>query len=932
MAIIGNPIIAAVKTEVDSAFNEHSQNPVQNKVIASWTKEPELTLFQDEETKLVYISTLDGVLLGDGILVEGGGGGGGGGGGSTYKMKLVNLMDSRDIIVAQGGSAILSFNYTSVDEDDMDDGAGVGTVKVNGVVMSRVGVAQGDNLLDVSGIISSGTNAVVLTVENSEGSTKSLKYNVTVVALTISTTFSELASYSGAVSYSYTITGAGTKTVHFVMDGVQIGTAEVTTSLRSQSFEIPRQFHGGHVFEVYATLATEGMTLRSNTLRHGMLWINSESTFPAISSTFNETEATEGETLSIPYIVYDPLQENAAVTLTVFNPDNTTYSTQTITVDRMPHIWNISNYPPGEIIIRLSCGSAVCEFPISVTEAELPYEEVTDSLMLKFDPTGRSNGEANPGTWSYGQTNPVVATFSGFGWSGADGWVDDEDGATVLRFLPGDTMYIPFMPFATDARESGYTIEAEFATRDVRDYDSVVLSCLSGGRGFRIASQEAGMNSEQSNVSMLFKEDAKVRVTFSIENRNQNRLVYIYINGIMCGVTQYPVNDNFQQASPTGITIGAQSCGLDLYRIRCYSKGLTRTEQLDNFIVDRPTFEEREAASIRNDILNESDEVTINKLPNYLPYMIVKLTELPQYKGDKKGGVEVTFVDTLRPERSWTATGVEMDVQGTSSAGYPVKNYKIKLKNGLTWTASGETAKGFPIHDGELPTKTICFKADFASSENANNVVLAQLYNDIVPYKTEPQLEDERVRQGIDGFGMALFWQDANNVVTFLGKGNCNVDKANENVFGFSDAYPNCECWEFRNNTSNRVLFKSDDFSGNAWLTDFEARYPDTDPAYTDPTQMQRVFSWVLSTDRDAVSTQADKEARLQKFVNEFEQYFVKAPMLFYYLFTEAFLMVDSRAKNMFLTTFDGTHWIPFPYDFDTAIGIFENWCRLNHF
>ena len=45
---------------------------------------------------------------------------------------------------------------------------------------------------------------------------------------------------------------------------------------------------------------------------------------------------------------------------------------------------------------------------------------------------------------------------------------------------------------------------------------------------------------------------------------------------------------------------------------------------------------------------------------------------------------------------------------------------------------------------------------------------------------------------------------------------------------------------------------------------------------------------------------------------------------LFYYLFTEVFLMIDSRAKNMFLTTFDGTHWFPIPYDMDTAAGIKE--------
>ena len=44
--------------------------------------------------------------------------------------------------------------------------------------------------------------------------------------------------------------------------------------------------------------------------------------------------------------------------------------------------------------------------------------------------------------------------------------------------------------------------------------------------------------------------------------------------------------------------------------------------------------------------------------------------------------------------------------------------------------------------------------------------------------------------------------------------------------------------------------------------------------------------------------------------------------MIFYYLFTEVFILADNRAKNLFLTTFDGDHWFPIPYDMDTAIGI----------
>lgn len=931
MAIIGNPIIAAVKTEVDNAFDENSTNPVSNKVISRWVQAPELTLYQDEETKLVYVATLDGELLGDGILVEGGGGGGGGG--STYKPKLLNLMDSREVLIAKGSRISLRFNYTSVDEDGVDDGAGVGTVTVGGIVRLKTGIPQGDNSLDVTDYLGDDINTVIIKVENSEGIAKQLKYTVTVAVLSIATTFNELASYSGGVDYSYIVSGAGTKVVHFLMDGQQIATADITTSNRTQTFRISEQAYGGHVFEVYATLNTEGMVLRSETLRHGMLWLNDTATRPAITSTFRQETATEGDILSIPYIVYDPMQENASVTITVFAQDNTVYYTDTISVNRLPQVWNLSRYPSGNIRVRLSCGSARCEFPIAVAENALPVEEVTDRLVLKFDAEGRSNGETNPEQWSY---DDITASFSGFGWAGKDGWLPDSDGVTTLRFLPGDSMYIPFFPFESDARVGGFTIEAELATRDVRDYRSLVMSCLDNGRGFHIASQEAGLNSEQAGLSIMFKEDTKIRIAFTVEDRNLNRFICTYINGVLCGVTQYKMDDNFQQQNPVGITIGAESCGIDLYRIRCYRKGLSRTEQLDNFIVDRPTLAEREDAYERNNILNANEEVSIATLPASIPYFVIRGPQLPQSKDDDDATVEIDYVDQLQPERSWTATGVKLGIQGTSSAGYPIKNWKFKLKNGITYTnrtdEQGEpvTDVGFPIHVGEIPTKTICWKADFASSENANNVVLAKLYNDICVYKTPPQQEDARIRQGIDGFPAVLFWTDTStNTTSFLGKGNCNVDKGNDDIFGLTDEYPNAQSWEFLNNTSDRSLFKSADFTsmgvdkdGNqilAWQNDFEARYPDDS---LDISDFARMAAWVVSTDRNAVVSEEDKAARLQKFHDEFEDHFVLSAMLFYYVFTSTFLLMDNRAKNMFMTSFDGEHWFTLPYDFDSCLGI----------
>jgi hypothetical protein len=235
--------------------------------------------------------------------------------------------------------------------------------------------------------------------------------------------------------------------------------------------------------------------------------------------------------------------------------------------------------------------------------------------------------------------------------------MDTKNGQT-LRFLPGDTMKINYKPFETDFRVSGYTIEAEFETHNVRDYDSIIIDSFNAGRGLRIKSQSASLSSEQSGVNIQFKEDSRVRIAFVVEQLSLYRFVYIYVNGVMCGVIRYPENDDFAQVNPVEIFIGSESCGLDLYSLRMYNKGFTRHEQLNNFICDRPTLAERIEANDRNNVLGDNGEVTIANLPMNIPYMIIECEELPQFKGDKKKEKSVTYVEPLHPERSFTATGV----------------------------------------------------------------------------------------------------------------------------------------------------------------------------------------------------------------------------------------------------------------------------------
>ena len=856
--------------------------------------------------------------------------GGGGSASATYAITMQNLLDTRTLTVPEGQPAYIRFRYTSVDSDGVDDGPGIGTIMVGGVRAATVNVNQGDNEIDVSSYLASGSNTLKIKVENSDGNSKSITYSITAVALSMKTTLSEFSTNSGEVTFYYTPTGSGTKTIYFKMDGEEIGTAEIATSGRSQRFTIPAQAHGGHVFESYAEMVIGDVTLKSNVIRLGMIWVESGNAAVSIVTTFDKEAAKQGETLTIPYYIHNPASENANVYLKVLNPDGSEYSSAPVTVDRTAQTWTVQDYPIGNVTFRIQVGDVYEDCTVAVESSGIVIEKITDGLVFEFNAAGRSNLEENPAHWET-EDGSVVATFDGVGFAGSDGWLTSADGSPMLRLLPGSQMTIPFSLFNVDRRENGVTVEVEMATHNVRDYDSIVLSCRSGGRGFRVASQYAQINSEQSELSMQFKEDERVRVSFVVEPQSLNRLIYIFVDGVMCGTIQYPTDDNFQQNPAVGITIGADSSGIDLFKIMLYDKGLSRNELRVNYIYDRPTLADRINAHTRNDILNENEEIVIEKLPATLPYMIITSAALPQFKGNKLT-CDITFVNPADPTKSFTARNAQIDVQGTSSAGYKKKNFKIKLSNGIVLTATNIDSSTYQMSSRSVPTNVFTMKADVASSEGANNVELVTLFNDTVPYTLPAQENDNRVRWGIEGFPMVIFWNNSETGETkFWGKYNFNNDKGTPEVFGLTEG---CESWEIKNNTSDRVIFKRSDYTGTDWLNDFEARYPEDN---TDYTRLKILTDWIVSTDRDAATnaslgstvtingvgyTTDSKEYRLAKFKAEFERHFVKVPMLYYYIFTEVFLMVDNRAKNFFPSTYDGVHWLPLPYDMDTAIGI----------
>lgn len=872
-------------------------------------------LYFNEEESLLYLMS-DGQPIGSGVAVSAGGGGGGGGSQYFYRPTLVNDLPDRNVIAVEGRPVELKFTYASVDETGADDGNGIGRIVVDNVTRKTFSALQGSNTVDVTAILVIGENKIAVKVENSEGTVRVINYVINVLTLSLTTTTPEILDCQGATTIYYTVTGSGDKIVHFIMDGTEIGSEIVASSGRSRSYILDQQRHGDHIFEMYAESDNGGIHLESERLRMCLFWIGSELT-PIIATPFNQTEAVEGDTIRIPYAVYDPSTELATVTLSVIDSNGDVYSTSTIAKDRSTSdSWIVNDYPSGNIRFRIECGSTIKDLPVNVEHYVFPISKVTDSLLLEFDPEGRSNAESDPATWNYAD---ITSTFSGFIWSDVDGWLHDENDAPLLRFLPGNSMDINFKPFETDIVNHGYTIEVEMATRDVRDFTSIVVSCINDGKGFVISAQKAELRSEQNGISMLFREDSHIRITFVVEQKTKTRMIYIYINGVMCGATQYALNDSFIQRTAQNIKIGSETCGLDLYKIRIYGKELSRNEVVDNLICDKPTLRERQQAYNKNNILGLDEAVSINNLPLDLATLVIASAELPQSKGDKKVAT-ITFTDPTDRTRSFVASNAEDDVQGTTSAKYPLKNHKIKCKQGFN--INGNFSEKYALRPGDIPVSEFCVKVDYASSEGVNNVGLVQLYEDMCReqgYLTPPQRDNPAVRQGVAGRPIALFWHDTvHNETIFLSKANFNNDKGTPETFGF-DQYPEAECWDFRNNTSQRTLFMSDDFNGTEWQDDLKAIYPDKN---LNTTKLQRLFTFVASHNTANCETDEEKQAMLADFKEHFSEYFVTNNLLFYYLFTEFFLMIDSRAKNIHLATFDGVHWITLPYDMDSALGI----------
>lgn len=449
-------------------------------------------------------------------------------------------------------------------------------------------------------------------------------------------------------------------------------------------------------------------------------------------------------------------------------------------------------------------------------------------------------------------------------------------------------------------------MDEENVEKSYKTEEGVICKWMNdNNQGFVIGSQEAYFRSPRGIVNVRYKEDEVINLTCVISKKEENKtgLVYIYLNGILSGADALPSQGGaFRITSP--FVFNSNYCDIDLYRFRVYKTDLTMPQVIHNYLSD-----------MHNIKLYDQNQLTQTRTPTALDYNLLvaynenhpgeqtmpyavwtindasRSEKLPYFKGDKLKKVDVDFVNPCLDEAlesgdidewfyythcpSFHASNVEMDVQGTSSQGYPRRNYKLKYKKAAenwvytkgsltgqpltgkytVYDKSGNPhslSKNFHMDNETVGTNKFTWKIDYMESSGSYNTGFANLMGNLqYPLYTKHPLDDLKIdatdlRTTVYGFPVLTFhkYADASNnpsnpgaTYEYVGRYNMNLDKGSNEYYGFESELTQpymegnpaikdiAECWEMKDNQGTWCSFKYPNAAARA--TRFGTTWPD---------------------------------------------------------------------------------------------------------
>ena len=784
------------------------------------------------------------------------------------------------------------------------------------------------------------------------------------------------------IEIPFTITGSGTKDVSMYIDGSSTpmtqtinksGTVNGSFTIQASTLtsgrhtiQLVAERNGLLSDSIYIDILKAGL----NTPFIGLKYRDKSGTILYANHLTPTLNIGQYEQMEFEYIAYDPSTTPA----TIVEKHNGN-AVRTLSVPRSMQTYTNRFTAQGTIQVQFVCRTTTYNFNVEVSESDIAVGEATQGLVMKLTAAGRSNDEENPANWNSGETN---TDFENIDWK-SSGWTGE-----ALRLRNGAKATINYKPFTTDIAKDGCTIEMEFMISNVIDRNADVITCLSGTKGFQITAEEASMytgstkeiEDDDGNVVVTnvgvgskFASDMLLKVAFVIGKRTDGRLIELYVNGIRSKADIYAEGDNFQQDIAQGITFDSANADIDVYSIRVYNRAISDDEELGNYIIDRPASTEMSDLFLSNEVLNEDgSDIDIDKLraKGKGVLLFVREGSLDPVNAENNKSTDflsdVYFYSPFGKEYDFVLKNCYIRIQGTSSTKYPRKNYRIYFAkgtnpilfiNGVEQTAvdsKGKRKNKYPMRPGSIPMNLFCMKCDFSDSSMTHNTGGAKLFNDLfkeLDLLTPAQRIDGTKRASIDGFPIDIFAAETIDAEPeYYGQYNFNNEKSNSGpLFGMEDVEgADFDCpitFEFLNNMQKLCLFQVDDDLDAQLENEFddalEFNYP-KDLYWTQAVAtkeegnvcedkhknaVKRLFSWIKScipAGADTVNYKDISSFASSKFKSEVSQYFDVNYLLSYYLFTDYFALVDQRAKNMLMRTWDGLKWYITYYDGDTAL------------
>ena len=247
---------------------------------------------------------------------------------------------------------------------------------------------------------------------------------------------------------------------------------------------------------------------------------------------------------------------------------------------------------------------------------------------------------------------------------------------------------------------------------------------------------------------------------------------------------------------------------------------------------------------------------------------------------------------------------VDIKCQGTSSIGYPKKNFTIKI-----YHDQAKTQKFKQNFRGWGEQNKFCLKANYIDISHARNVVSAKLWGDCVKsrnnFDTLPnELKTSPNYGAIDGFFVKVY---ANGV--YQGRYTMNIPK--DGWMSNMDSSLDTHCILCGENYVSGCFRRTAVINGTDWSDELHDVVPSSIVS-----SFNNAIDHVMNTDDET-------------FKANLGQYFDIDSLIDYYCFQYVICGLDSMGKNQLYLTYDGIKWFADSYDMDSTWGLYWDGTRF---